>query len=235
MALCTALPLQVQLYLNDYYAAAPSALETLASPAPGVTVTLGNRRTLIFSPDAPIAGIIFYPGGKVQYEAYAPLMEALAQRGILCVLLHMPANLAVLNINAGDGVPEQYPEVNEWYLAGHSLGGSMAAVHLSTNMDRYKGLILLASYSTKNLADSKLKVLSLYGSEDGVLGMEAYNRNLANLPADIAEQIILGGSHALFGDYGAQEGDGTPTISGEEQIRIAADAIAEFVAANKAG
>lgn len=76
-----------------------------------------------FSPQEPTVGMIFYPGGKVQCEAYAPLMLACAQRGIFCVLVRMPGNLAVLHPDAADGIPEKYPQIESWYIGGHSLGG----------------------------------------------------------------------------------------------------------------
>jgi hypothetical protein len=66
--------------------------------------------------------LIFYPGGKVQYEVYAPLMEKLAENGILCVLVHMPGNLAVLDINAADGIREMYLEIKTWYIGGTFSG-----------------------------------------------------------------------------------------------------------------
>lgn len=230
MALAVAVPLESKLYINDFYPASPAAMDAIASPADGVTVTETPGRSIVFAPASPTAGIVFYPGGKVQYEAYAPLMSALAQRGILCVLLHMPGNLAVLNVNAAEDIPAQYPAVGDWYLAGHSLGGSMAAAHLDTHTTNYRGMIFLAAYSTKDLTDGDTKVLSLYGSEDGVLGMDAYHRNHHNLPADATETVISGGCHAFFGDYGPQRGDGTPTITVEEQTRLTADAIAAFIA-----
>lgn len=230
MALTVAVPLESKLYINDFYPASPAAMEVLSSPAAGVTVTETPGRCIAFVPDSPTAAVVFYPGGKVQYEAYAPLMNALAERGILCVLLHMPGNLAVLDVNAAEGIPAQYPAVDDWYLAGHSLGGSMAAVHLDTHTTDYRGVIFLSAYSTKDLTDSGMKVLSLYGSEDGVLGMDAYNRNHHNLPTDAVEAVISGGCHAFFGDYGPQRGDGTPTITVEEQTRQTADAITAFIA-----
>ncbi len=48
----------------------------------------------------------------------------------------------------------------------------MAASYLGKHTDEYDGLILLAAYSTADLSDSDLKVLSLYSSNDGVLSME---------------------------------------------------------------
>ena len=46
---------------------------------------------------------------------------------ILCVLVKMPCNLAVLDRNAADSIPERFSEVTDWYIGGHSLGGAMAA------------------------------------------------------------------------------------------------------------
>jgi len=41
--------------------------------------------------------------------------------------------------------------------------------------------------------------------------------------------VIDGGCHAYFGMYGAQEGDGRPEISNEEQIALTVDTIAEMM------
>lgn len=214
------------LYLSSYYHADSLALESIEQPADGITVSREDGR-IIFTPEEPRAGLIFYPGGKVQYEAYAPLMEACAEEGLLCILLHMPGNLAVLDINAADGIQEEYPEIDTWYMGGHSLGGSMAASYVSSHAEDYEGLFLLASYSTEDLSSSGLKVLSIYGSEDGVLKMDSYEKYKTNLPSDFSEVILAGGCHAYFGCYGAQKGDGTPTISNEEQIRLTAEAIGQ--------
>ena len=171
---------------------------------------------------------MLFRSGKVEHTAYAPLLRACAEKGILCALVQMPGNLAVLDANAADGLPEKYPEITSWYIAGHSLGGAMAATYVAAHSEDYNGLILLAAYSTKDLTQTPLRVLSVYGSEDGVMNRESYQKNWANLPADTTEVILEGGCHAQFGSYGPQVGDGTPTISGEEQIRQTAEAIVAF-------
>ena len=176
-------------------------------------------------------GMIFYPGGKVEYSAYAPLLYRCAQQGITCVLAEMPGNLAVLDMNAAEGIPERYTHVNSWYLAGHSLGGAMASSYLADHTEAYEGIILLASYATESLHGEK--VLSVYGSADGVLNMESYAANKVNLPEDYTEVVIEGGCHAYFGAYGAQDGDGEPSISAEQQWEMTAQAIAEFVKDNR--
>jgi pimeloyl-ACP methyl ester carboxylesterase len=113
-------------------------------------------------------------------------------------------------------------------MGGHSLGGSMAASYVSKHTEDFVGLVLLGSYSTADLAGSGLKVLSVYGSEDQVMNREKYEKYRSNLPEDFVERVIDGGCHAYFGMYGAQKGDGIPTISNETQINITADAIADM-------
>ena len=215
-------------YINDYYKANEKALAALES-SDGVEVVVDENHSVTFIPEHITAGLIFYPGGKVEYTAYAPLMHELADNGILCILLHMPGNLAVLDADAADGYVGQYSDVTDWYIGGHSLGGVMAASYAAKHADVFDGVILLASYSTADLSDSGLAVLSVYGSEDGVLKLDKYADNRKNLPADATEEVIDGGCHAYFGSYGAQDGDGVTRITNEEQIHTTVDYVKNFV------
>lgn len=217
-------------YVSDYYRADYPALSDYKTDGTlAVTTIDGNTVKTVYAPQESDSMLIFYPGGKVEHTAYEPLMEACAAKGITCVLVEMPFNLAVFDINAADSIKEMFPYIEKCYIGGHSLGGSMAAAYLADNTDDFDGLILLGSYSTENFSDSEIKVLSVYGSEDKVLNKEKYEENKSNLPSDFEEQIIDGGCHAYFGMYGKQDGDGTPAISNEEQIMITAKAIAEFI------
>ena len=216
------------IYLSDYYHADMEAVEAFA-PAAAVEMHTDENGKYIFKPDNATKGLIFYPGGKVEYTAYIPLMQQLASEDILCVLVEMPFNLAVFDIDAADGIQEQYPEIEDWYIGGHSLGGSMAAAYLEEHQDEFAGLILLGSYSTADISDTDIDVLSVYGSEDTVLNAEKYAENKSNLPEHFHEVVIDGGCHAYFGMYGNQDGDGTPDINNETQIAITADAIADVI------
>lgn len=185
--------------------------------------------THVWEPEDATKGLIFYPGGKVEHKAYIPLMQECADQGILCVLVEMPFRLAVLDMKAAEGIPDQYPEIEEWYIGGHSLGGAMAASYLRDHTDDYEGLVLLGAYSTADLSNKDLSVLSVFGSEDRVMNREKYAANKSNLPEDYVEYVIEGGCHAYFGVYGAQKGDGTPAISVEEQIRETAGVISNMI------
>ena len=227
VALLLALVLGCVVYVNDFY---PAEVTAVAAMAGSKTVSVQQMdKMTVFTPENPTVGFLFYPGGKVEYTAYAPLMLALAEQDVLCVLIAMPCNLAVLNPDAAEGIPEQFPEIQSWYIGGHSLGGSMAASHAAKHQATLKGLVLLAGYSTADLTDSGLNVLSVYGSEDGVLNMEKYQSCRGNLPENALEIIIPGGNHAGFGSYGAQDGDGEADISNTDQIQYTAERIAEFV------
>lgn len=170
--------------------------------------------------------LIFYPGGKVEDLAYASLLKEVAANGMDCFLVHMPANLAVLHPNKGKAVLENYSYKN-WYIGGHSLGGSMAAHFASKNPNTFKGLILLAAYSTADLSNQKLNVLTIYGSKDHVMNRDHFEKYKRNLPKENEVYVISGGNHAGFGTYGKQAGDGKRSISHKQQIKETAIKIKE--------
>ena len=216
------------IYLGDYYRADEGAIAVFNADE-NITVSVSDNGNVIFEPLNATRGFIFYPGGKVEHRAYEPLIAELAREGVLCVIVKMPFNLAVFDINAADGIQEQYPQIEEWYIGGHSLGGSMAASYLEKNAENYEGLVLLGSYSTADLSNTDLEVLSIYGSEDKVMNREKYDENKTNLPDGFTEIVIDGGCHAYFGMYGAQDGDGIPTISNKEQIILTAENIIKIM------
>ncbi|MBR5502409.1 MAG: alpha/beta hydrolase [Oscillospiraceae bacterium] len=228
LSLILALIVAMAAYLGSYYRADAAAVSAYVE-AGGITTTVTDG-AVVCAPLNAKAGLIFYPGGLVEHTAYIPLMQAFAAKGVLCVLVQMPGNLAVLDMNAADEVVAQYPQITRWYISGHSLGGSMAASYSAKHADVLEGVLLLAAYSTADLANSGLAVLSVYGSEDGVLNMEKYETYRSNLPADFTELVIAGGNHAGFGMYGPQAGDGNAALPAEQQIDQTAQAFAALLA-----
>lgn len=215
-------------YLGDYYHADLAAIDAFAVEHP-VQMRVADNGDLIWEPEHAAAGLIFYPGGKVEHTAYIPLMEALASENILCVIAEMPFHLAVFDVDAASDIRDAFPQIESWYIGGHSLGGSMAAAYLADCADSFEGLILLGSYSTADLSATELTVLSIYGSEDLVINREKYQQCRQNLPENFQEIVIDGGCHAYFGMYGLQSGDGAPTVANEAQIILTADAITAVV------
>jgi hypothetical protein len=185
-----------------------------------VTVSVQNG-WYVFTPTGvtPDTGFIFYPGGRVDEKAYALALREIAAQGYLVVLVPMPLNLAVFDPAAAADVIAAFPEIQHWAAGGHSLGGAMAANYAAANPGRLVGLVLWASYpaGSDDLTQSGLKVVSIYGSEDGLATGDKIDKSRALLPADTTWVKIQGGNHAQFGSYGAQAGDNPATISAEEQ------------------
>lgn len=167
--------------------------------------------------------IIFYPGAKVEATAYAPLLYQLAQKGYDSVLIEMPFNIAILGKNKADNIINNYSYEN-YYLSGHSLGGAMASIYVNEH-DNIKGLILLASYSTKEI---DIPVLSIYGSRDGVLKLDAYKGYKDNLK-NVEEHIIEGANHSGFAYYNTQSDDNISFITIDNQIDITINYIDNFI------
>lgn len=217
-------------YVNDYYHVTDR--DGAMSDTPAVKVVKTSTGYLYDGPGEDTA-LIFYPGAKVQDIAYAPLLKELAENGVDCYLVHMPGNLAIFGVKKAEDVLRDAAagdsSYEHWYLAGHSLGGAMAASFAATHSGELEGLIFLGAYSTKDLSGTDLKVLSLYGSEDQVLNREKLSESHALMPADFTEAVIQGGNHAQYGDYGMQKGDGTAAITAEEQRDIVTEKILTFV------
>ena len=100
---------------------------------------------------------------------------------------------------------------------------------MKKNADEFDGLVLLAAYSTADLSGTDLKVLSIYGDEDGVMNAKKYEKYKSNLPEGFTEHILDGGNHAQFGMYGEQKGDGKASLSNHAQITQTASKIVSFI------
>lgn len=216
-------------YVSDYHHAVD--VDSALASSDAVQVQPVQQGWLFDGPGKQDA-LVFYPGAKVEASAYAPLMNDLAQRGIDCFLVEMPFNLAFLDMNAASSILDvpAYGSYERWFLAGHSLGGAMAANYAADHPKQLSGLVLLAAYPTKSLQTAGFPVLSIYGSNDGVVNRSRIEEGRSLMPPIYEELVIEGGNHAQFGSYGAQDGDGEALISSGEQRAQTADAIADLVA-----
>lgn len=196
------------------------------------TVSITQGKNIIFHPSEPMdTGIIIYQGGRVDPRSYSVLAHGLAEKGYTVFIPKMPFNLAVIDKNAALRIINENPEIDKWVLVGHSLGGAMAASLVYDEPDEFQGLVLLAAYPPANndLSSSEIKVTTIYGSNDQVASPTEIEESFNRLPPDSRKVLIEGGNHAQFGDYGKQDGDGTATISPEEQLRIVLDEIQNII------
>lgn len=210
------------IYFGIHYGADESALALLSDK--NVTEIDG---AYFIDGDGGDDALIFYPGAKVDSEAYLPLMKRLADSGIDCFIVKPPLRFALFDISAADSIIDKY-NYKHVFVSGHSMGGVAASSYASKNPDKVDGVVLLAAYPNSELNDD-ISLLSIYGSEDKVLDLDAYENAASNRPKNFKEVIIKGGNHANFGNYGKQSGDGKAAVTRDEQQKQTADAITEFI------
>jgi hypothetical protein len=213
------------IWANNSYKPNEEAKKALES---NELVTVTEDEYITFEPrNKATKGFIFYPGGKVEAEAYATLARQISEHGYLVVTVPMTLDLAVLSPNKATDIIEKFNYIETWAIGGHSLGGVMAASYVAKN-DDISGLVLYASYPQgEELKDLDIKTLSLYGSNDGVADLEKIKKAILSKDSSLVE--IKGGNHAGFGSYGPQKGDDEAAIIGEEQIEKATKHTVDFL------
>jgi hypothetical protein len=206
------------IYASDYYRADDVALAVMQS---GNAMQVQDNIIILSPATSSDTALILYPGAKVEYIAYLPILEMIKESsGITCILVKMPFNMAIFDANAADRIIDQFPDIKNWYIGGHSMGGAMASNYASNHQEKVKGLILLGAY-----------IYGDYPAENALTIYGTFNTSVAE-KINYTENIVVieGGNHAQFGNYGKQKGDPDATILSIEQQNIAAEAIKEFLA-----
>ena len=215
-------------WLLNAYEPQDVARENLVSNSE-VKVVEGDVTEFIPKDVVSNTGVIIYPGARIDVKAYAPLANRLAQNGYKVFAVDMPFNMAIFSSHKADKVIEENKDIENWIIVGHSLGGAMATNAISTN-NKIKGIVYLASYpSGDKIKDSGAKVLSIWGSKDGVINFDNMIKAKEDLPKDTEYVEIEGGNHSAFGDYGLQKGDTKSIIPENKQLDITVESICNFI------
>ena len=203
----------------------------------GDTVDFQQNKYLVFKPKNQVikTGFVFYPGGFVDAEAYGRIVSYLARHGVLAVIIPTWMRLAWFNKSRANKVMSAFPEVDSWFIGGHSLGGVVAAFYLKNELEKVengiiKGVVLLGAFLAQRhkLVKVDLPVLSVYGSKDGMAKMFELTRY--NVSQNTTLHRIEGGNHGQFGYYGKHfMYDHPATISRDEQQSITEMRVLEFI------
>jgi len=162
---------------------------------------------------------IFFPGALVDPKAYVPLCRKIAANNIQVYLIKMPWRLASGGYNKPKKLHLFSDKTKTYILAGHSLGGKMAAQFAFENPTLIDKLILLGTTHPRNfsLANTKLKVLKIYGSKDGIADEKSIFSNKSKLPNTTQFVKLDGANHSQFAYYGFQFGDSQAIIDRDKQ------------------
>ena len=220
-------------WLTPFVAVQPA----LAAMESDDAVTVDEYPTqIVLTPTRAVdaTAVFFQPGARVDARAYAAVLRPLAEAGHRVVITKQPFGIAFLNTSAFGSVQAAYPDVVDWVVGGHSLGGTVACIDADAHDDDdahpVRGLLLYASYPATDMSSSlTAAVLSISGSDDGLATPADIDASKADLPASAEFEVIDGAVHSYFGDYGPQPGDGTPTISHDDARTQISDLSVGFV------
>jgi hypothetical protein len=214
------------IYFSRGYGPSPAAVAAMQS-SDAVTVSENASLVTLMPRTEPRAGLVFYPGARVEAAAYAARLRPLAEHGYAVFIVKFPLNLAVFGTNRAGEVIAAQPGITKWTVGGHSLGGAFASAFLKDRTDIH-GLILYASYPAGDLSRrTDLVAVSIYGTQDALATVERINAAKPTLPPQTKYVAIEGGNHSYFGDYGMQSGDGLPTVPRDVAARQIEEATLE--------
>ena len=186
----------------------------------------------------PETGFIFYPGGAVDPRSYAPFAHAIAAKGFLTVIVKMPGDFAITAIDRATTVIDDYAAIASWAIGGHSLGGVSSCAYAKNNSEKVAGVVLWAAYPSEafRIDDTDLAVISIYGTNDGVVTLDDIEASEEDLPPDTQWVPIEGGNHTQFGWYDTspdpvQPDDNPADITRKQQQDQVVDATGSFLEA----
>ena len=196
----------------------PEAIAALQSDQ---LVMVTQEPSITFLPlnSSPQTGFIFYPGGRIDPRGYALLMRKIAEAGYLVIVPEMPFNMAPFASNIAEEIIAVHPEIDQWVIGGHSVGGTMAAQFTKGHPEDISGLAIWASYPADNadLSDLDIPVISIYGSQEIRVNDKSVSERQHLLPEGTRYIRIEGGDHHQFGSYEINPEDHLATTSRASQ------------------
>jgi pimeloyl-ACP methyl ester carboxylesterase len=211
--------------------------EDMLHDSPAVRVSDGPA-VLELAPKSPLgsSGLIFLCGSGVHPHAYVPLVRPIAEAGYPVFVVRLPYRFAMLEshkveaIRRVEAVRTAHPDVSRWVVAGHSLGGALAARIARAGFDAAYVLIGTTHPKEADLSALAVPFTKVYATNDGVAPPEKVMANRGLLPAHTRWIPLRGGNHSQFGHYGHQLFDGKATIGRAEQQEATRQAILDAMA-----
>jgi hypothetical protein len=207
---------------------APADVRQSVLADPTVTVERAYGGYVVSTADSDPVGVVFYPGARVEPDAYLPTAARIATRADVTVVVpEMRLNLAVLSQGRAADVVAGEPGIERWVVGGHSLGGAMACRYAGATDRPVEGLLLVGAYCDRPVRG--MPALSVVGTRDAVLNRERFAATRSNLPESRAIVRIEGMNHSQAGWYGGQRGDRPSRITTPEAHRRLAATVAAWL------
>lgn len=213
------------LYSTETNRATPNedAVAALASDE-RVIVEFGDWLVMRPAASEPTVGFILYPGAHCDIRGYARVLREIAASGYLVVGVSMPFDYSIFAPGRADDVRVAYPDIREWVIAGHSMGGGMASLYAHSRQQGLAGLILWDSHpaESNSFAETEFPIALIHRATPDGTSSQKYLAKKHLFPADSLWVPIPGGNHMNFGSFdgGSYEEEWDASIDHDAQQAI---------------
>lgn len=196
-----------------------------------VEVRNGKDKISFIPKDSSGIDVIFFPGGLVDPQAYAPLARQIAAQGYHVHIIRMLWRMSVNGYNRIKTIFELDDKSRVYVLGGHSQGAKMAAQFVYENPGLISGLYLLGTSHPRDIDLSGISIpaIKVYAEYDGLASVEEVEENFSRLPANTDLKLIEGGNHSQFGYFGSLLFDGSAQIDREKQHEMTVQHLVGFL------
>ena len=158
----------------------------------------------------------YIPAQRQMKEAMRILHSSSMPKGILLLFRTFPC-ICLFGDRNREEIIEDNPEVEKWFLIGHSLGGLPISQIAAKQPEKLEGIAFVASLMICDLSDTDLSAIRITAEHDGVMPDKMMESNLDYLPENSTSVMIEGANHNQFGAYWHPGFDGKATITWKEQ------------------
>jgi pimeloyl-ACP methyl ester carboxylesterase len=161
--------------------------------------------------------IIFFQGGLVDPNAYAPFAREIAQQGFTFHLIKASWRFPQYDYEKVLGMFDLTH--GKFVVGGHSQGAKTAAQLAYQNPDQVTGLFLMGTTHPRDISLSTFNAptIKFYAEFDGLASVPEVLKNKDKLPPNANMVFIKGGNHSQFGHMGELFFDNNAAISRDEQ------------------
>jgi len=202
---------------------------------PGISVVKDESGRIDFVPKSQgmDIGIIIYPGEKIEPKSYANIARKLAQNGYPVSILKLRLNQPDISFGKGKKLVESKKDIKRWYILAHANGANIAYKD-ALKIKNISGFVFMGAIPEGNdLNLVNMPVLSIWGTNDGLLDFSKTNEIKKRLPQSADYYMLEGGNSTNFADIELVSGDEEAIVSPSDQQAKAVRQILKFIRNNE--
>ena len=100
-------------------------------------------------------------GVKADERSYAYIAQQLNKEGHTVIIPNIPLHMAVYGPEQGLAIMEDNPQIEKWFLIGHSLGGLPISQIAAEQPEKLEGVAFVASLMILDLSNTDISAIRI--------------------------------------------------------------------------